>query len=375
MEKIVDIIDSIAYEKGLKTEQVKDALKDALIKTANIIISEELTFDAEIDEENKTLKLFQKITVVADDDERLQENKDNFIAISEAKELDEDIELEDLLEYDLEFENLGRNAATVLHREFEFRVQRLIEDVLFKKYFDQKGKIISGTVARIDAQHNTYVEIDEIRGILSMKNRIKGESFRIGDTVQAILKSVRVDKQNGLVIELSRTTPQYLIELLNLQVPEIQDNYLQIESAARIPGMRAKVAVTSLSPSVDPIGSIVGVKGVRVNAVSNELNGENIDVIEYSPVAEIFVSRALSPAIVHSVKLEGDKKAIVTVAADQKSKAIGRAGVNIRLASMLCGKEIELVELAGSAEAKSEDSIQTEEKPTTDTASLEALFK
>ena len=391
MDKIIDILDSIAYEKGLKITDVEDALKEALINTAKKMVDHTLTFDAGIDRENKKLELFQKVEVVTNEDERLSGevldewenpiNPENFVTIDEAKEIDADLEVGDFVDYDLEFENMGRNAATILHNNFEYKLQRFIEENLVSKYKDKIGKIINGSVTRVDRQENTFVEIGEVRGMLPRKSRIKGEVFKVGDVVKAVVKSVNIDKTNGLIVEISRTSPKFLEALLALEVPELKDERVSIEASARIPGSRAKIALTSIEPQIDPIGSVVGVKGVRIGAVSQELHGENIDCVEYSTVPEMFLARALSPAIISSVKIDklpenGEKgKATVTIPSDQKSKAIGKAGLNIRLASMLTKCDIELVEIEG-AMPTANSSMNTENvEKTTDTAGLEALFK
>ncbi|NQY23126.1 MAG: transcription termination/antitermination protein NusA [Campylobacteraceae bacterium] len=390
MDKIIDILDSIAYEKGLKIEDVENALKEALIKTAEKMVDHTLKFDAEIDKENKKLNLFQKVEVIDEDDKRLLANAvdewdkplniDNYMIIDEAKEIDADLEIGDFINYDLEFENMGRNAASILYNNFEYRLQRFIEVNLLAKYQDKVGKIINGTVTRIDREENTYVEIGEVRGMLSRKNRIKGESFKIGDTLKSVVKIVTITKENGLVVELSRTSPKFLEGLLALEVPELKDKRIAIEASARIPGARAKIALSTYDAQIDPIGSVVGVKGVRIMAVSAQLNGENIDCVEFSDTPEMFISRALSPAIISSVKIEPSKsiderpKAIVTIPSDQKSKAIGRAGLNIRLASMLTRHTIELVETDAIGIQDSGNSSKNEVK-TKDTTSLEALFK
>ena len=387
MDKIIDILDSIAYEKGLKITDVENALKEALINTAKKMVDHTLIFDAGIDRENKKLELFQKIEVVENDDKRLTGevldewenpiNAENFITIEEAKDIDADLEIGDFVNYDLEFENMGRNAATILHNNFEYKLQRFIEENLVSKYKDKIGKIVNGSVTRVDRQENTFVEIGEVRGMLPRKNRIKGEVFKVGDNVKAVVKSVTIDKTNGLIVEISRTSPRFLEALLALEVPELKDERVIIEASARIPGSRAKIALTSLEPQIDPIGSVVGVKGVRIGAVSQELSGENIDCVEFSTIPEIFLARALSPAIISSVKIDklpeyGEKgKAIVTIPSDQKSKAIGKAGLNIRLASMLTKCDIELIEIEGSTPSGNSEN----QEKTTDTASLEALFK
>lgn len=393
MDKIIDILDSIAYEKGLKITEVEEALKEALIITAKKMVDETLTFDAEIDRKNKQLKLFQKIEVVQDNDKRLSGlevdeynnliNKENFITVTEACEIDPDLEIGDFMEYELEFENMGRNAATILNSNFEYKLQRYLEQTLMGKYQDKIGKIINGSVTRIDRSENTFVEIGEVKGMLPRKNRIKGENFKVGDNLKAVVKAVNIDKSLGLIIELSRTSPKFLEALLKLEVPELKDERVSIEASARIPGSRAKIALTSIDNSIDAIGSVVGVKGVRIAAVSRQLHGESIDCVEYSAIPEVFVSRALSPAIINSVIIEKAKKhdekdkAIVTISSDQKSKAIGKAGLNIRLASMLTKCTIELNEVGGATTTvlANNENIATPEEKTTDTTSLEALFK
>ncbi|RXJ87719.1 transcription termination factor NusA [Arcobacter sp. CECT 8985] len=394
MDKIIDILDSIAYEKGLKIEDVEQALKEALIKTAEKMVDPSLNFDAQIDRVNKKLELFQKLEVVENDDERLSGNSldeynnlinpENFITFDEAKEIDPDLEIGDSVNYDLEFENMGRNAATILHNNFEYKIQRFIEENLVSKYKNKIGKIVNGSVTRIDRAENTFIEIGEVKAILPRKNRIKGEFFRIGDNLKAVVKAVKIDKSLGLIIEISRTSPKFLEALLALEVPEIKDERITIEASARIPGSRAKIALSTIEPNIDPIGSVVGVKGVRISSVSRELNGESIDCVEYSTVPEMFLSRALSPAIIKSVVIDREgsygrnAKATVTIPSDQKSKAIGKSGLNIRLASMLTKTDIELNEIEAtntlSSSFASNDDDKKEEK-VADTKDLEALFK
>ncbi len=392
MDKIIDILDSIAYEKGLKIDDVENALKEALIKTAQKMVDHTLIFDAKIDRTNKKLVLLQKIEVIADEDRRLfgdakdeegnSINSENYISIDAAKDINSDLEIGDFLSYELEFENMGRNAATILSSNFEYRLQRFVEENILSKYKEKIGKTVVGVVSRVDKNESTFIEIGEIKGVLLRKNRIKGEKFKVGDTLKAVVKGVNIDKNLGLIVELSRTSPKFLESLLVLEVPELKDEKIVIEASARIPGTRSKIALSTTNAQIDPIGAIVGVKGVRINAVSAQLNKESIDCVEYSTVPEMFIARALSPALVNSVKIDvepknGEKgKAVVTINSDQKSKAIGKDGLNIRLASMLTKYDIELVEIATDTKnvAQTQNANETEEK-TTDTSSLEALFK
>lgn len=391
MEKIVDIIESIAYEKGLSIDGVESAVKEAMLKVAKNAFSPELHYDCEIDKKEKELRLYQ-VVAVCDDGELVNlkergENENNYIILSEAKKHDNDIKVGDELRYEVDLEQMNRSALNSLFRELEYGIQQLQEQQIFDKYKAQIGKIISGVVVRVDENGNTIVELDEVRATLGRKNRIKGEFFSRGQNISAVLKHISADRKSGINIELSRTSPRMLEALLELEVPEIKDGDVEIVSCARIPGERAKVALKSKSPKIDPVGAAVGVKGVRINAVGRELKNESIDCIEYSDRPEIYIARALAPALVISVKIESEPnsmgafkdsdsieskqksnekssekieqkepkeeaprpKAIVSITSEQKPKAIGKNGVNIRLASMLSGYEIELKEIASSA--------------------------
>jgi N utilization substance protein A len=379
MEKILDIVEAIAHEKGLNPEKVKEALKTAFIQTAKRVINQKFAFEAVINNQTKTLDIIQTITVVADNDERLQDENiaPAYISISEARGYDDQVELDDQLQIPHDLEQYGRTAASSLHREIEYHIQRLVEDEIFNKYKSKIGTLVNGRVTRVDSQNATYIEIDEIRAVLPMKSRIKGEKFKVGDHLKAVVRHVNMDKENGIQIELSRTSPKFLEELLALEVPEIADGTVIVEKSARIPGERAKIALISTHPQVDAVGATVGVKGVRINAVSQELIGENIDCIEYTSIPELFLSRIMSPAIISAVEIikneRGEaEKAIITLPSDQKSKAIGKNGINIRLASMLSGLNIELVENDSKANSNIEKGESPKQKDGVD--ALKALF-
>ena len=373
MGKILNIIESIAHEKGLKLEEAKEAVSIALINTAKKVFGENYEYFVDIDSETKELHLYQKLIVVDNDDERLDENNEfgeKYIDIDSAKENDPDIEIGDEITYLINLDDMGRTAASTLYRELEYHIQRLLERNIFDSYKKKIGQIVNCVVTRVDSNETTYAEYREVKAVLPMKSRIKGEKFKPGDHLKAVIRKVYIDKKLGMQVELSRTSPKFLEELLKLEVPEIKDEQVIIHASARIPGERAKVALSSISPNIDPVGATVGTKGVRINAVSKELHGENIDCIEYSQIPEKYVSRALSPAIISSVKIEGEK-AIVTLPSDQKSKAIGKSGINIRLASMLTGYEIELVE-SGTSTTITNDSEEKKEGEGLD--ALKALF-
>jgi len=379
MEKILDIIEAMAHEKNISQESAFDAFKEAVVKTAQRLTTPETTFEVHLDHDTGTYSVQKVITVVEDDDERLEEMPDSFISITEAqKEYGTEIETGDQLRSDFVLEDHGRTAAANLFKELEYHIQRRIEQDMFEKYKAKVGTIIIGTVSRVDDNDNTYIEVGELKGILSKRNRIKGENFKVGDTIKALLRFVNIDPKYGMFLELSRTAPKFLERLMEKEVPEIQDGTVEILSSSRIPGERAKVALKTDRPDVDPIGAAVGQRGVRINAVSDELDGENIDAIEYSPIPEMYITRALSPAVVQNVKIvdkgTSEQKAIVDITSDQKAKAIGKNGINIRLASMLTGYQIELNEVEGIVDRTGESTAGTQEK-TTDTSALEELFK
>jgi len=374
MEKIIDIIEAIAHEKSISKEDAIDAFKMALTNTAKRLTSKESTFEINIDMDTRDYSVSKIITVVADGDERLETHHDSFMALTEAYDYDSEIEVGDELRTEFVLEEYGRTAAANLFRELEYHVQRRIEQNLFDKYRALVDTVMIGTVNRVDAENNTHVEIGELKGILTQRNRIKGEVFKRGDTMKALLRFVTIDPEYGMFLELTRTSPKFLEKLMAKEVPEIEDGMVEIMSTARIPGERAKIALRTDHMNIDAIGAAVGVRGVRINAVSKELNGENIDCIEYSAIPEIFITRSLSPAITQNIKVE-DKNAVINITKDQKAKAIGRSGINIRLASMLTKYNIDLNEVEGITDRTSNSKDNKESVKTTDTTALADLFK
>ena len=356
MEKVLDLLSLVANEKGLDFDEVKEAFKRSIVNTAKNVLGD---IDVDVAIENGELKIYQNFEVINDD--RALENPEKYLYLDEARDYDPNIQLGDKLKAELDLGKLGRSGAMSLQREFEREITRLLENEIYRKLISKLNTIVSGEVVKVDNEENTWIEIYGVQGVLPRRNRIKGEKFEVGDVLKALLKYVHFDNKRGITIELSRTAPKFLEKLIESAVPEVKDGIIKIHSSARIPGVRSKVAVSSLNPQIEPIGTIIGKNGVRINSISNELNGENIDVIEYSNKPEIYVARALSPAIVKNVKID-EKKGIayVEVSPEEKAKAIGKNGVNITLASMLTKYKIEL---------------QDEKEKSTDTTKLENLFK
>ncbi len=376
MEKVNSIIEAIAQDKNIPISAVKEAFKTALINTAKRLEGKECEFEVVEDSENDRIDVYKTLKVVTDDSAFLELEPESHISISEASQYGE-VEEGDHIRVEFNVEEHGRTGASHLYQELEYHLQRQIEQDLFESYKKKVGSVVLGVVTRVDEDDNTYVEIGELKGILTMRNRIKGERFKKGDSIKALLKFVKVEPQYGMFLELTRTSPKFLEALMAKEVPEIEDGDVEIVSSARIPGERAKVALTTERANIDPVGAAVGSGGVRINAVSQALNGENIDCIDYSAVPEIYISRALAPAVVRSVRIvsnkEGEKKAIVDVTSDQKAKAIGKSGINIRLASMLTKYAIELNDIEGVS--KNENNTEEQVTKTSDTSALEDLFK
>ena len=379
MEKILNIIEAMAHEKNISINSAIEAFKEAVVNTVKKLAGEDGNYEVLVDKNKQIYSIYKIVKVVKDGDDRLEKEPNHYISVEEAKKYDDDIEEGDQIKTEFHLEDYGRTAASNLFRELEYHIQRRIEKDLFEKYRAKVGSIVFGTVSRIDDDENTYIEIGEIKGVLTQRNRIKGESFKVGDTIKALLRFVSVDPKYGMYLELTRTSPKFLEELMRREVPEIQDGSVEIISSARIPGERAKISLKTDRADIDPIGAAVGQKGVRINAVSAELNNENIDCIEYSAIPEIYISRALSPAVVQNVEIKdkntANQKAIIKITKDQKAKAIGKSGINIRLASMLTKYQIELEEVEGIVEREQQQSQNDQSYKTNDISALENLFK
>ena len=389
MDKILDIMEIIAYEKGLQVEAVQNILEGEILKLAKSTLGEDKNYVIDFDKKEKIIRLFYKLKVVESRDsgeskgESNADSSDSSVDLAESKgesgesnadsdesnaeshsfNSEKEITLEDalkmpnieadslhigdeiLLEININEIDINRNITSALLKDFESLMEKSLENQIYESLKNHIGKIVNGMVIFVDKKsEDSIVEIDSTRAKLPRKNRIKGEKFSVGENISCILKNIYFDKKYGIQIELSRTTPKFLEELLRLEVPEIADSEVSIIKCARIPGVRAKVAVQSNTPRVDAVGASVGVKGVRINAVSKKLCGENIDCIEYSAIPEVFVANALSPAKIKSVKID-EQKATISIHSEQKPKVIGKDGVNIRLASMLLGLEIQIDDL------------------------------
>lgn len=335
--EILQIADAVAREKGIGREQVIEALENAVQVAGRRKYGHEHNIKAEIDRKSGEIRLYRVIEVV-----ETVENEVTQIDLKEAKKRDKTLEIGNEIRDNLPPIDLGRISAQTAKQVIVQKVRDAERDKQFDEFKDRIGEIISGTVKRIE-YGNISVDFGRTEAFLRRDELIPREAFRQGDRIRAYVYDVRREK-SGPQIFLSRTRPEFMAKLFAQEVPEIYDGIIEIKAVARDPGSRAKIAVYSKDSSVNPVLSCVGVRGARVQAVVNELQGEKVDIIEWSSDPATFVVNALSSAEVSKVVLDESKDRIeVVVPDDQLSLAIGRRGQNVRLASQLVGWNIDIL--------------------------------
>ncbi len=274
----------------------------------------------------------QRSRVVVDDKDL--EDSNTQISLSEARQIDEDFEVGEEVSEQVDFSKFGRRAILNLRQTLTSKILELEKDSLYNKYVEKIGTIVTGEVYQIWKKEILLLDEEGNELLLAKTDQIPSDFFRKGETVRAVVD--RVDNVNNPKIMLSRTSPIFLQRLLEQEVPEIADGLITIKKIVRIPGERAKIAVESYDDRIDPVGACVGVKGSRIHGIVRELRNENIDVINYTTNIELFIKRALSPAKISELNLDTEaRRAEVYLKQDQVSLAIGKSGLNIKLASML----------------------------------------
>lgn len=296
-------------------------------------------FDIIINVDKGDLEVWQNRQIVADDDVDLDHLE---IAYSEAKKIEPDFEIGEEISERVYLESFGRRAVQALGQNLKMRVTDLEKDGIYRKYKDRVGEIVSGEVYQIWKKELLIMDDEGNELILPKSEMIPSDFYKKGDTLRAVV--LKVEMRNSTpVIVLSRTSEVFLEKLFEQEVPEIFDGLITIKKIVRVPGDRAKVAVESYDDRIDPVGACVGMKGSRIHGIVRELRNENIDVINFTSNIQLFIQRALSPAKITSIRLdEKNKKADVYLKADQVSLAIGKGGLNIKLASKLTGYEIDV---------------------------------
>lgn len=296
-------------------------------------------FDVIVNPDKGDLEIYRNRVVVADGEVQ-DENKE--ISLTDAQKIEPDYEVGEDVSEPVNFAKFGRRAILNLRQTLASKVLELEHDSLYNKYKDRVGQIISGEVYQVWKREVLLVDEENNELILPKGEQIPRDQYRKGETIRAVILRVDNDNNNPKII-LSRTAPTFLERLLEAEVPEIEDGLISIKGIARMPGERAKIAVESYDDRIDPVGACVGVRGSRVHGIVRELCNENIDVINWTANTKLFVQRALSPAKVSSLTIdEEEKKAEVFLQPEEVSLAIGRSGMNIKLASMLTGYTIDV---------------------------------
>ncbi|MDH4266030.1 MAG: transcription termination factor NusA [Deltaproteobacteria bacterium] len=330
------IIDQVGKDKGIDKTILIDALEQALLAAARKKYGPKQEIEAKYNEEAGELELFQFKTVVKD-----VKNPPAEISWKEAKELDADVEIGDSLGTKIDIAEFGRIAAQTAKQVIIQRVKDAERENIFEDFKDRKGEVISGTVQRFE-KGSIIVNLGRAEAVIPQQELVPRETYKPGDRIRAYVLDVRKTPKGPQII-LSRSNPNFLTKLFELEVPEVSEGIVKILNAAREPGSRAKIAVYSQDSDVDPVGACVGMKGSRVQAVVQELRGEKIDIIPWSDDSASFVCNALAPAEISKVIIHQDAKSMeVVVEDDQLSLAIGRRGQNVRLAAKLTDWKIDI---------------------------------
>ena len=336
MLNLTQIIEQVGRDKGINKDILISALEAAMLKAAEKRFGAGKDIEAHYDEEAGEIELFVFKNVVEEvEDEELE------ITLEAAVEFDPEAAIGDSLGLKLDSHEFGRIDAQTAKQIIIQKVRDAEREIVFNEYTDKKGEIITGIVQRFD-KGDIVVDLGRAEAVLPKKEQVRREGYRHGERVRGIVLDVLKESKGPQVI-MSRTHPGFLIKLFQLEVPEIFEGFVEIKGAAREPGDRAKIAVSSHSPDVDPVGACVGVKGSRVQSVVQELKGEKIDIVNWSADDAIFVKNTLSPAQISRVLVDEAEHAMeVIVPDDQLSLAIGKKGQNVRLAVRLTGWKIDI---------------------------------
>ena len=329
---MIDTFREFKETKNIDRTTLVSVLEESFRNVLARIFGSDENFDVIVNPDKGDFEIYRNRVVVADGEVE-DENKE--ITLTEARKIEPDYEVGEDVSEKVDFNKFGRRAILTLRQTLASKILELEHDSLYNKYKDRVGQVISGEVYQVWKREVLIVDDENNELMLPKTEQIPGDMYRKGETVRAVILRVDNDNNNPKII-LSRTAPIFLQRLLEAEVPEIADGLVAIRRIARLPGERAKIAVESFDGRIDPVGACVGVKGSRVHGIVRELCNENLDVINYSSNTKLFIQRALAPANITSVNIdEENKKAEVFLKPEEVSLAIGRGGMNIKLASML----------------------------------------
>ncbi|MFZ9596244.1 MAG: transcription termination factor NusA [Bdellovibrionia bacterium] len=334
------VIETVGKDRGIKKEIIISALEQAVLMAAQKKFGPHAVLEAHYNNETGEIDLFQFKKVVESEPEMLDPAEE--IELQEARKLDPEAVVGDELGIKVEGTGFGRIDAQTAKQVIFQKVRDAEREIIFNEYVHRKGEIITGIARRIE-RGNLVIDLGKTDALLPRSEIIPGEQFKPGDRVQAYLSEVTLTPR-GPQLYLTRTSPKYLMKLFEVEVPEIRENIVEIKLCAREPGARSKISVASKDRDVDPVGACVGMKGIRVQNVIQELKGEKIDIIPWSDNPVIFVRSALAPAEISSVRMDERNRTMeIMVEDDQLSLAIGRKGQNVRLAAQLTGWRLDII--------------------------------
>ena len=337
--KLIDTFSEFKELKNIDRTTMMSVLEDVFRSVLQKQFGTDENFDIIINIDKGDFEIWRNREVVEDDK---IEDKNLQITLSEATKIDKDYEVGEEVTDEVKLVDFGRRTILSLRQNLTSRILDLEKNYVFNKYKDRVGDIITGEVYQVWKREMLILDDEGNELIMPKEEQIPSDFFRKGDTLRAVVVRVEMRNNNPLII-ISRTSPVFLERLFELEVPEIFDGLITIKKIVRIPGERAKVAVESYDERIDPVGACVGMKGSRIHGIVRELKNENIDVINYTTNIKLFISRSLSPAKVESIKiLDEDERAEVFLQPEEVSLAIGKGGLNIRLASQLTGYEIDV---------------------------------
>ena len=356
-KEILLVVDAVSNEKGIDRGVIFGAIESALATASKKLSNEDIDTRVSIDQKSGNYETFRRWLVMEDDDEEF-EFPEKQIKLTYALKKDPDIKVGDYIEEPMESVEFGRIAAQTAKQVIVQKVREAERARIVDAYQTRIGELIMGVVKRVD-KGNVILDIgDNVEAIISREDMIPREAVRPGDRVRGYLRDVRAETR-GPQLFVSRTAPQLLVELFKLEVPEVGEALLEILGAARDAGSRAKIAVKSNDPRIDPVGACVGMRGSRVRAVSNELADERVDIILWDDNPAQYVINAMSPAEVTSIVVDEDSHSMnIAVEDDQLSQAIGRGGQNVRLASELTGWELNVMSESQATEMSDSENEQ-----------------
>ena len=345
---MIETFQEFKETKNIDRTTLVSVLEESFRNVIAKMFGSDENFDVIVNPDKGDFEIHRNRVVVADGEVQ-DENKE--IALSEAQKIEPDYEIGEEVSEEVNFQKFGRRAILNLRQTLASKILELEHDSLYQKYKDKVNTVVSGEVYQIWKREVLLMDDEGNELHLPKQEQIPSDNYHKGETVRAIVKEVQNENNNPRII-LSRTSPIFLERLLEAEVPEINDGLITIKKVARMPGDRAKVAVESYDERIDPVGACVGVKGSRVHGIVRELCNENIDVINYSSNVQLYIQRALSPAKVSSIILDQENhKAEVYLQPEEVSLAIGRGGMNIKLASMLTEYTIDVFRVVNESEA------------------------